>query len=67
MSKANIGVRMLTYRARRKLSQTALAQLIDESVMTIYRTENGITKPHKATEIRLTEKMDELEAEEERG
>lgn len=64
MSKANIGVRMLTYRARHKLSQTALAQLIDESVMTIYRTENGICKPHRATEIRLTEKMDKLEAEE---
>ena len=67
MSKANIDVRMLTYRARHRLSQTALAQLIDENVMTISRTENGITKPHKATEIRLTEKMDKLEAEEERG
>ena len=64
MSKASLGIRMLTYRARHKLSQTALAKLIGESLITIYRTENGITKPHKATEIRLSEKMDKLEAEE---
>ena len=37
---------------------------MDEDLMTIYRIENGIHKPHKINEIRLTEKMDKLEAEE---
>lgn len=60
----NLALRMLSYRARNRLSQRALANLMDENLMTIYRTENGICKPHKATEIRLTEKMDKLEAEE---
>lgn len=64
MSKSSLGVRMITYRARHRLSQRAFAELIGENLMTIYRTENGICKPHKATEIRLTEKMDKLEAEE---
>lgn len=64
MGKSSLGVRMLTYRARHRLSQRKLADLIGENLMTIYRTENGICKHHKTTEIRLTEKMDELEAEE---
>ena len=64
MSKSSLGVRMLIYRARHRLSQRKLADLISENLMTIYRTENGICKPHKVTEIRLTEKMDKLEAEE---
>lgn len=64
MGKANLGVRMLTYRARHRLSQRKLADLIGENLMTIYRTENSVCKPHKVTEIRLTEKMDKLEAEE---
>ena len=64
MSKSSLGVRMLTYRARHRLSQRKLSDLIGENLMTIYRTENGVCKPHKATEIRLTEKMDKLEAEE---
>lgn len=64
MSKSNLGVRMLIYRARHRLSQRKLADLIGENLMTIYRTENGICKPHKVTEIRLTEKMDKLEVEE---
>lgn len=64
MSKANLGVRMLTYRARHRLSQRKLADLIGENLMTIYRIENGKHKPHKVNEIRLTEKMDKLEAEE---
>lgn len=64
MGNTSLGVRMITYRARHRLSQRKLADLIGENLMTIYRTENGICKPHKATEIRLTEKMDKLEAEE---
>ena len=64
MGNTSLDVRMLTYRARHRLSQRKLADLIGENLMTIYRTENGICKPHKVTEIRLTEKMDKLEAEE---
>ena len=64
MSKANLGVRMLTYRARHRLSQRAFANLIGENLATVFRIENGIHKPHKINEIRLTEKMDKLEAEE---
>lgn len=64
MGKANLGVRMLTYRARHRLSQRAFADLIGETLATVFRIENGIHKPHKINEIRLTEKMDKLEAEE---
>ena len=64
MGKANLGVRMLTYRARHRLSQRKLADLIGENLMTIYRIESGIHKPHKVNEMRLSEKMDELEAKE---
>ena len=64
MSKANLGIRMLTYRARHRLSQRAFANLIGENLATVFRIENGIHKPHKINEIRLTEKMDKLEAEE---
>jgi DNA-binding XRE family transcriptional regulator len=64
MGNTSLGVRMLTYRARHRISQTKLAELMDEELMTIYRIENGKHKPHKVNEIRLTEKMDKLEAEE---
>ena len=60
----SLGVRMLSYRARNRLSQRELAELMGETLMTIYRTESGVHKPHKANEIRLSEKMDELEAKE---
>jgi transcriptional regulator with XRE-family HTH domain len=64
MSKSSLGVRMITYRARHRLSQRAFADLIGETLATVFRIENGIHKPHKINEIRLTEKMDKLEAEE---
>lgn len=64
MSKANIGTRMLMYRAKNRLSQRAFAELIGENFAMVYRTEKGLTKPHCATEIRLCQKMDELEAKE---
>jgi DNA-binding XRE family transcriptional regulator len=60
----NLALRMLSYRARNRLSQGKLAERMDEDLMTIYRIENGKHKPHKINEIRLTEKMDKLEAEE---
>ena len=64
MSKSSLGVRMITYRARHRLSQRAFADLMGETLATIYRVENNIHKPHKINEIRLSEKMDKLEAEE---
>ena len=64
MSNTSLGVRMITYRARHRLSQRAFAELMGETLATIYRVENNIHKPHKINEIRLTEKMDKLEAEE---
>lgn len=64
MSNTSLGVRMISYRARNRLSVRAFAQLIDEHHNTIYRIENNICKPHKINEIRLMEKMDKLEAEE---
>lgn len=64
MSKKSLGVRMISYRARNRLSVRAFAKLIGEYHNTIYRIENNICKPHKINEIRLTEKMDKLEAEE---
>ena len=64
MSKPSLGVRMISYRARNRLSVRSFAELIGEYHNTIYRIENDICKPHKANEIRLTEKMDKLEEEE---
>ena len=63
----NLALRMLSSRARNRLSQGKLAERMDEDLMTIFRIENGKHKPHKINEIRLIEKMDKLEAEEERG
>lgn len=60
-----LGERMLQYRARQKISQRQLAELLGEKhINTIHRIECGKHKPHKANEIRLTERMDKLEAEE---
>lgn len=66
MSKSSLGVRMISYRARNRLSVRAFAELIGEYHNTIYRIEKNICKPHQINEIRLSEKMDKLEAEEER-
>ncbi len=62
----NLALRMLSYRARNRLSQRALANLMDEHLMTIYRVESGVHKPHKINEMRLSEKLAKLEEAEER-
>ena len=60
-----LGERMLQYRARHKISQRKLAELLGEKhINTIHRNECNKHKPHKINEIRLTEKMDKLEEEE---
>ena len=64
MGVTNLGVRMISYRARHRMSMRVFCDLINENLMTVYRIEKGIHKPHRINEIRLTEKMDKLEAEE---
>ena len=60
-----LGERMLQYRAKHKISQRQLAELLGEKhINTIHRIECDKHKPHKINEIRLTEKMDKLEEEE---
>ena len=62
-----LGERMLQYRARHKISQRKLAELLGEKhINTIQRIECGKHKPHKINEIRMSARMSELEAEEER-
>lgn len=62
-----LGERMLQYRARHKISQRKLAELLGEKhINTIHRIECGKHKPHKINEIRMSARMSELEAEEER-
>ena len=56
-----LGERMLEYRAKHKISQLKLAVILDESVGTIYRCESENFKLHKVNEIRLKNKMNELE------
>lgn len=60
-----LGERMLNYRARHRLSQRQLAELLGEKHITsICRIEKNICKPHKSREIRLSQLMDKLETEE---
>lgn len=60
-----LGERMLQYRARHRISQRKLADLLGEKhINTIHRIEKGKIKPHKANEIRLSAKMCELEEKE---
>ena len=60
-----LGERMLQYRAKHKISQRQLTELLGEKhINTIHRIECNKHKPHKINEIRLTEKMDKLEEEE---
>ena len=60
-----LGERMLQYRAKHKISQRQLAELLGEKyINTIHRIEYNKHKLHKINEIRLTEKMDKLEEEE---
>ena len=56
-----IGERLIMYRAKHKLSQNKLGELLGERLDTIYRAEHGV-KMHKANELRLQMEMDELEA-----
>ena len=59
-----LGERMLQYRATKRISRFELANRLGEHINTIYRVENGIHKPHKVNELRLTQKMDKLEEKE---
>ena len=59
-----IGERMLEYRAKHDLTQKQLAELLGENSNTVFKFENGKTKPHKVNELRLHIKMKELEEKE---
>lgn len=57
-----LGERMLRYRAKHRLTQSQLASEMGETLQTIHRCESGKQKPHKANEIRLSMKLEALEA-----
>ena len=56
--------RMLRYRATHKLTQKQLADLLCEQAHVIFRCENNKNVMHKANELRVSLKMDELERKE---
>lgn len=56
-----LGERMLEYRAKHKLTQKQLANLLDENPNTIFKCENDKHKLHKVNEVRLHLKMRNLE------
>jgi transcriptional regulator with XRE-family HTH domain len=62
-----LGERMLSYRARHRISQTKLAELIGETQNVIHIIETGKHRPHKANEMRLSAKIQELEEKERKG
>lgn len=59
----NLSERMMNYRAKHGLSQTALSKLLGEAVNIVHRCENPNynRKMHKAHELRLSLKLAELE------
>ena len=57
----NVGERMLHYRAKHDLSQKKLAELLGVGVQIVYRAESEKYKMHRVNEIKLMNKMDELE------
>ena len=59
-----LGERMLQYRAKHNLSQRRLADLLGTNTTAIFRWESNKNKPHKANELRLLNKMKELEEKE---
>jgi transcriptional regulator with XRE-family HTH domain len=56
-----LGERMLQYRAKKGLTQVELAELLETNSMMVWRCETGRFKLHRVNEIRLTNKMEELE------
>ena len=56
-----LGERMLQYRAKKGLTQKELAELLETNSMMVWRCEKGCFKLHKVNEIRLMNKMKELE------
>lgn len=56
-----LGERMLNYRAKNKLTQIQLADLLEISPMAVWRCESGKFKMHKTNEIIISEKLKILE------
>lgn len=57
----NYGEKLLEFRAKHNLTQTALAQILGVCVMTVGRLENGYNKPSKMGIIKYDNKMKEWE------
>jgi transcriptional regulator with XRE-family HTH domain len=53
--------RVISYRAKHRLTQRKFADKINEPASMIFRIEKNDKNHHKATIVRLTAKMDELE------
>lgn len=56
--------RILNYRANHHLTQKQMASILGESAMMIYRIECGRYRTHKVNEVRIFNKLNELEAKE---
>ena len=57
--------RFIEYRVKHRITQKALAALLDEKAGTIFRIEANYNKPHRYNEIRLERKMTALEKQDE--
>lgn len=56
-----LGERMLHYRALHGINQTELARLLGTYLGNISRIERGTCRPHKVNELKLSERLRELE------
>ena len=53
--------KLLEFRAKHRLTQKELSEIMDVGVVMIHRYESGISKPSKVHEIIFEEKMKEWE------
>ena len=56
--------RIVKYRAMHLLTQRQMDDLLGEKKMTTYRIESGLFKTRLTAEIRISQKLDELERKE---
>ena len=53
--------KILNYRAKHHLTQKQIAEILGESAMMIHRIECGKVKTHRVNEVRIFNKLNELE------
>lgn len=63
MERTELGKRILRYRAKHRLTQKQMAEVLGVGKHVVFNCENAVHKPHAANQIMLEEKMDELEEE----